>query len=207
MAARQLEMKCGFISNCLAAIQELIYNGNVEKAGQYIAKFSLFLRRILEFSDKTYITLEEELEIIKLNVELEQLRFKENFNFNISLRPDVHPKDILIPSLITQPIVENAIWHGLLPLKDRKPRLGIDIYLKEGSVFIEIEDNGTGRKNEANGEEKKSKGTRLVKDKLESISKLTESANYKMKIIDLFNERNEANGTKIIIQLDNNSET
>lgn len=205
MKVVKTQMNPHFISNCLAAIQELIYNGHVDKAGQYLAKFSLFLRQILDYSDKTYITLEEELEIIKLNIELEQLRFKDNFNFNIQMKSDVNPRDIQIPSLITQPLMENAIWHGLLPLKDRKPWLGINIYLKENSVFIEIEDNGVGRAPE-NKNGKRSRGTRLVKDKLESISKLTQSSNYKLQITDLFDE-NGPKGTRVTVQLDNQCET
>jgi hypothetical protein len=206
MKVVKTQMNPHFISNCLAAIQELIYSGNIDKAGQYIAKFSLFLRQVLDYSDKTYITLEEELGIIKLNIELEQLRFKENFNFNIDLRSEINAREILIPSLITQPIIENAIWHGLLPLKDRKPWLGINIYSRDGSVFVEIEDNGVGRKREGNGNGKKSMGTKLVKDKLESISKLTESTNYKLEIVDLYSENGTASGTKIIIELDNSPE-
>jgi two-component sensor histidine kinase len=202
MKVVKTQMNPHFIANCLAAIQDLIYSGHVDKAGQYLAKFSLFLRKILDYSDKTYISLKEELEIIELNIELEQLRFKDHFELHIQIDPVINIHDIMVPSLITQPLIENAIWHGLLPLKERVPCLRINVYLKENSVYIEIEDNGVGRKKEDNGGEKKSRGTKLVTDKLEIVSKLTESANYKLQIDDLLNEDNSAKGTRIVLQLD-----
>ena len=72
-----------FISNCLAAIQNLIFSGQVDKAGEYIAKFSLFLRQVLDYSDKTYVSLEEELTIIKLNIDFRSLAnsYMSIFNF------------------------------------------------------------------------------------------------------------------------------
>jgi len=196
------QMNPHFISNCLAAIQDLILKNDVDEAGRYIAKFSFFIRQILNYSNKDFITLSEEIEIIKLNIELEQLRFKNEFNFNIFVDENLHTNDILIPALISQPFIENAIWHGLLQLKGlRKPELKINVGLKDGLPVIEIEDNGIGRdlmktKNED------SKGTKLITDKIESLNKLYNTKNYKLKIIDLFNDENLQIGTKVRIQLD-----
>jgi hypothetical protein len=207
MKVIKTQMNPHFISNCLAAIQELIYSGNVDKAGQYIAKFSLFLRGVLDHSDKTYISLKEEMQIIKLNIELEQLRFKETIRFSVEVSGDVDLQTP-VPSLITQPLIENAIWHGLLPLKDlREPRLKLKVYSINGSVLMEIQDNGVGRKTSNPTSGKVSRGTKLVKDKLESISKLTSSKNYNLKIEDLVNDKGEPEGTKIILQLDKDPET
>ncbi len=197
------QMNPHFISNCLAAIQELIYKNNIEKAGQYIAKFSYFLRQVLNFSDKDYVTLSEELEIIKLNIELEQLRFKNEFNFELNVSKEIDVKNVLIPTMITQPFIENAIWHGLLPLgNSRHAALKINIRMEAGLIKIEIEDNGVGRDlnktvNPA------SKGTKLVTDKLEILNRLSNTLNHKIEIIDLVNEYNIQTGTKIIIKLDN----
>jgi hypothetical protein len=197
------QMNPHFISNCLDAIQELIYKNNIEMAGQYIAKFSYFLRQILNYSDKNYITLAEEIEIVRLNVELEQLRFKNNFDFQLNLSGNVDLDDILIPSLITQPFIENAIWHGLLPLNNlRKPMLKVGVYINNNVCSIEIEDNGVGRdldkKNNYN-----SKGTKLVQDKIITINRLFKTTKYKLEIIDLFDDDNRSSGTRVIIQLEN----
>jgi two-component sensor histidine kinase len=193
------QMNPHFISNCLTAIQDLIYTENYKKANQYIAKFSYFMRQVLNYSDKTYITLAEELSIVKLDVELEQLRFKDEFEFELNIA-EVNPNDVLIPSLITQPFIENAIWHGLLPLKGiRKACLKINIYETGNSVFMEIEDNGVGRKQEAISEN--SKGTKLVMDKIESINRLMKENDYRLEIIDLFDDAGKQAGTKVVLRL------
>lgn len=197
------QMNPHFISNCLVAIQDLIYNNKNEKAVQYIAKFSFFLRQVLNYSDKNYITIAEEIEIINLNIELEQLRFKNNFDFQISISEKINTEEVLIPSLITQPFIENAIWHGLLPLKGlRNPQLKINIFLKGTYAIIEIEDNGVGRKLNEN-RKKESKGTKLVEDKISSLNRLFKTSNYRMEIIDLFDGNKLQVGTKVRIQLDN----
>jgi len=197
------QMNPHFISNCLAAIQELIYKRDIDKAGQYIAKFSYFLRQVLNYSDKNYITIAEEIELIKLNVELEQLRFKNNFYFELNIDEGLKINEMLIPSMITQPFIENAIWHGLLPMDSmRHPKLKINLKLQTGTIQIEIEDNGVGRNlNKISSPE--SKGTKLAADKLESLNRLSGVLNYKIEIIDLVDEESLQIGTKIVIKLEN----
>lgn len=193
------QMNPHFISNCLAAIQDLIYTENYKKAAQYIAKFSFFMRQVLNYSDKTYVTLTEELTIVKLNIELEQLRFKNEFEFELDIR-DVNTDDVLIPSLITQPFIENAIWHGLLPLQEkRQPRLRMTVYENGNSVFLEIEDNGVGRASKAISEN--SKGTKLVMDKMDTLNKLLKENDYRLEIIDLYDTEQQPAGTKVVIHL------
>jgi hypothetical protein len=197
------QMNPHFISNALAAIQNLILKNEVGKAGQYLSKFSFFMRQVLEYSEKTYINLEEELEIIKTNVELEQLRFKNNFTFTVKVDENIKLSEVLIPSLITQPFIENAIWHGLLPLTARDPKLFVRIYLKNEVVFVEIVDNGVGRSIKESPKKKNSKGTKLVIDKIENINKLRNSVDFKLKIIDLYDENKKPEGTRIVIELNN----
>ena len=198
------QMNPHFISNCLAAIQDLIYSEDYKKAAQYIAKFSFFMRQVLHFSDKTYITLSEELSIIKLNIELEQLRFKNEFDFELDIQ-HVDTDEVLIPSLITQPFIENAIWHGLLPLQDqRRPCLRIRIYEKEQVVFLEVEDNGVGRSSGTISET--SKGTKLVMDKMKTFNRLLKENDYQLEIIDLYDTLRQPAGTKVIIQLKNSKQ-
>ncbi len=198
------QMNPHFISNCLAAIQELIYNNEVDKAGQYIAKFSFFMRQILNYSDRNLVTLKEELEMISLNMELEQLRFKDDFEFILKVENEIETTEVMIPSLITQPFIENAIWHGLLPLKGiRKPKLKLTIKPENGFINIEIEDNGVGRMDKGVNSSRNSKGTKLVKDKLEHMNKLANAPIYDLKIVDLHDANGKAAGTKIIIQIKN----
>jgi Concanavalin A-like lectin/glucanases superfamily/Histidine kinase len=194
------QIKPHFISNCLAAIQELIFIGASEKAVKYIDKFNSFINQVLFYSDKNYITLQEELNMLQLNVQFEQLRFKNAFNFELHLDEALDCSKVLIPSLITQPFVENAIWHGLLRITDNRiPTLTVNVLNQNGRPIIEIIDNGAGRviKNGNNH----SKGVQLVRDKITFLNRLTPNLQFDFQIIDLIDIRQKPIGTKIIIQL------
>lgn len=199
------QMNPHFISNSLAAIQHLIHKKEIESAGLYLAKFSFFLRQVLDHSDKSYIRLSEELEIVRLYVELEQLRFDDNFSFGIRVAENIDTFQVQIPSLITQPFIENSIWHGLLPLKERDPSLELSVLRLDDKICLLIEDNGVGR-TAAEDLAKKSRGTRLALDKIESLNKLSNGSNVNIRIVDLFDNQGKPAGTRIEIYLHNNEE-
>lgn len=201
LKAIKAQMNPHFISNCLVAIQDLVYDKNIDNAALYLARFSFFLRQVLNYSDENYISLARELEMIKLYVELEQLRFTDKFRFEINVPEAIDREEIMVPSLITQPFIENAIWHGLLPLKgEREARLNVNVFSDGGEITIEIADNGVGR-NLNIATERKSKGTRLALDKIDSLNRLAGNNSYKIEIIDLMNGDTKC-GTKILIHLD-----
>lgn len=195
------QMNPHFISNSMAAIQNLIYIKEFEKASQYLAKLSFLMRQVLNYYDKNYISLEEELQFMKLDLELEQLRFDNNFSFNIRIGEGIDTQQVIIPSLITQPFIENAVWHGLLPLKERTPHLEIRVYTENKTTFISIEDNGIGRPAPGIIKGNDSRGIKLMFDKIESVNELRNSNDFKLEIVDLFDEKHASAGTKIIIQL------
>lgn len=175
LTALKAQMNPHFISNSLTAIQLLVSNNQIDKANLYIARFSLLLRYILKYSDKFVASLSSEIEIIDLNVDLEQLRFNNSFVFEKEIGPEVNPGTIYIPPLITQPFIENAIWHGLLPLKDlRPPKLTLAVSVSEDHLIIRIIDNGVGRRMKKANEpgERESKGTWLIRNKLENINRM-----------------------------------
>jgi tetratricopeptide (TPR) repeat protein len=190
-----------FMSNCLSAVQNLIYTGSTERAGEYLAKFSTFLRQILDTSEKHYLSLADEINTIRLYLELEQLRFKMGFNYKLEIAADLAQKEILVPSFMTQPFIENAIWHGLLPLKERTPQLFINIFERNKLIYFVIEDNGVGRKESDGRIGKVSKGTQLITESMTNLNLLVKSTRNKIEIVDLFNESGEPSGTRIIIQL------
>ncbi|MBL7933389.1 MAG: histidine kinase [Bacteroidia bacterium] len=199
------QMNPHFISNSLAAIQGLILQNDIDRASQYLAKFSYFMRQVLEYSEKNYVSVDEEIAIIKLNVELEQLRFKNDFLFEVIIENDLRPEDFLIPSLITHPFIENAIWHGLLPLEERAPRLKVIFYKKGNDTFLAIVDNGVGRAIKSEIPSRKSIGTSLASDKIDSINLLRNNSDFKLEIIDLFDENKKPCGTRIEIRLTSNA--
>lgn len=201
MKVVKAQMNPHFMSNCLAAIQELFYSDDKEKAAQYLAKFSYFLRRTLIYSDQTYTTLKEELDILHLYIELEQLRFKDGFSFEVKIDETINTSEVKIPTFILQPFLENAIWHGLLPLKGkRSPIIHLNFYRQSSTIQIEVIDNGIGRDLKNIERKSISKGTKLVNEKIESINNLSDQGNYTIRTEDLKGE-NENIGTKVVISL------
>lgn len=200
LIALKAQINPHFMSNCLTAIQHLIISNKLDEANQYIAKFSFLVRQVLNFSTKNMVSLKEELEITELNIELEQLRFENKFDFEITWEDSIDLKNMLVPPLILQPIVENAIWHGLLPLKNfRNGKLLIKISLVEDSLFIVIEDNGIGRRkeNQSMSNLRESKGIQIIKQRILNMNNLYNTNKGDFIIDDLTDELNNAVGTRI----------
>lgn len=167
--ALRAQMNPHFIFNSLNSIQRLYIEGKEDLANDYMADFSHLLRGILNNSGKNAISLEEEIQITELYLQLEQMRTDNQFVFTIHLSPDVHPKK-LIPPLIIQPYVENAIWHGILPNKKKKGNIRIEIEQPDSSIFTcRITDNGIGYSTSIQQKENKkntSKGMAITAQRL-----------------------------------------
>lgn len=205
MKALRAQMNPHFIFNSLNSIQNYILKNDSEKASQYLTKFSRLIRLILDHSNQNFITLSSEIQLLKLYIEMEDMRFEKHFESEISIDKNLDAESILIPSMLIQPSVENAIWHGLLH-KNEKGFLKIS-FKKSDENLLEatIEDNGVGRKK---AEElrskttlkKKSYGAEITKNRIETLNKtLTEKTFFE--IIDLYNPENEAIGTKVLIKI------
>jgi len=141
LKALKSQMNPHFIFNSLNSIQELILQQEKESAYNYISKFALLVRKILHHSDKEYIDFEDEVNILKVYLQLEQLRFKKGFIFEIIAK---NIADVEIPPMLIQPFVENALKHGLLHKKGDKNLL-ISFELVKDLLYCTIEDNGIGR--------------------------------------------------------------
>ena len=210
LIALKAQINPHFMSNCLTAIQHLILSNKVDEANQYLAKFSLLVRQVLNFSSKPLVSLSEELEITELNIELEQLRFENKFLFEIELHENTNLKTIFVPPLLLQPITENAIWHGLLPLKKlRKGKLIIKINMVDDLLYIYIEDNGVGRKKENSsiGNIKESKGILITKQRIENINVLYNTTKADLFYEDLVGDNHNPIGTRVTIILPLNLKT
>ncbi|MCW3072236.1 MAG: hypothetical protein JWO44_2126 [Bacteroidetes bacterium] len=203
LTALKAQINPHFISNSLAAIQQLILNNEIDNANRYIAKFSLLIRYVLKYSDKSAVRLKHEIEIMDLNVELEQLRFGYKFLFEKEIDPEIITGDIYIPPLITQPFIENAVWHGLLPLKDKRvPKLLLKIRMQDELLIISIIDNGVGRKHKqqlTDTSEREHKGVWIIESRMETLNNLYSGTDAKIIFTDLFNEEKEAAGTQVDI--------
>lgn len=201
LTALKAQVNPHFMSNSLVAIQELIIRKETSKANQYLAKFSMLLRYLLDFSDQSVTSLYNELKVIDLYVELEQLRFSDRFQFIKKVDENIQLDQLFIPALITQPLIENAIWHGLLPLTDNRiPTLTLSIIQEGNMLSISISDNGVGRtKADKPTTLKKSKGMKLIEKRIENINKLHAPASGSIEFIDCIDEAGNPTGSTVLL--------
>jgi len=205
--ALRSQMNPHFIFNALNSIKSYLIENNQEKAIYYLGRFSKLIRGILESSRKDLVTLEEEMNIIKMYVEIENDRFKNNIEYMVHIDKKLLVDHILIPSLLLQPFVENSIWHGLAT-KNGKKRLEIGIKTLKGSDYLEItiEDNGIGRqssqlRNHQNPLKSKSLGLSIIQDRLDFFSKRYKG-NFNFTVYDLRDKKSDkAMGTKVVLNL------
>ncbi len=151
MKFQQLEYKAlnalmnpHFIFNSLNNIQGLINKDEKRVANEYLVIFSDLVRQNMHNISKGFITLQQELNLIENYLTLEKLRFKELVNYKMQIEDDVETEDIMIPPLMVQPLVENAVKHGLLPRLSSESLVSIHVFEKDDLLYIEITDNGVG---------------------------------------------------------------
>ena len=143
LAALQAQMNPHFVFNALNSIKRMILDGDNDKASRYLSKFALMIRMTLNHSKDTFVTLDENIEYIKTYLEMEQLRFDDSFTYKILVAENIDTSETAIPALMIQPLVENAIWHGLLPSESEKKIL-IRFTQNGNRISCVIEDNGIG---------------------------------------------------------------
>jgi hypothetical protein len=161
-----------FLSNGFAAIQALILKEDNDLAAHYLAKFSYLMRKILYYSETQFITAKQELQLVNAYLELELLRFSNNFNIRREINlTETELNLLVIPSLLLQPILENAIWHGL-KFQEKNPELLIRFYLDTSKkLVIQISDNGPGYSHSSKSEEHLSKGNKLITERIDTLNK------------------------------------
>jgi|WetSurMetagenome_2_1015567.scaffolds.fasta_scaffold00002_115 tetratricopeptide (TPR) repeat protein len=198
------QMNPHFIFNTLNSIQYYMYQHDKLATNNYLTKFSSLMRKVLDNSQHTSVPLRDELDALNLYLELECLRFKDKFEFKISVDEDIDPLMYKVPTMLIQPYVENSICHGLIPMEG-KGFVNIDLKLYQEHLVCTIEDNGIGR--DAASERKKmretnhnSLGTRITASRLELVNALY-GTSLKTVYIDLKNEKGEAVGTRVEIHI------
>jgi hypothetical protein len=201
LMALSAQMNPHFLFNSINSIQLFILQNDSKAAQKHLAKFSKLIRQILENSRQEYISLTKEISTLTLYIELECLRFSSKFNFLISVGENIFPEKCLIPPLLIQPYVENAIWHGLMHVTGYSPELKITI-TKEGDLLkCIIDDNGIGRDRaqkirKENGHE--SMGLSINQERIETIHALYGTSNsHTVTIIDKFTPDNLPAGTRV----------
>jgi LytS/YehU family sensor histidine kinase len=175
-------------------------------ASRYLTKFSRLIRLILNNSKASMVTLEEELNALKLYIEMENFRFNDKFDYNLNVEEEVNIGSIKIPPMVLQPYVENAIWHGLMHKEQERGLLSITVRQNDksnGLLFI-IEDNGIGRElalqiRTRTANKHKSVGMQITQDRITIANKLF-NTNATVEVIDL-KEGNQATGTRVVLHL------
>lgn len=160
MLALRSQMNPHFLFNSLNTIEYFVLKGDEEKASRYLSSFSRLLRLILNHSNADTIRLSEELLGLELYLELEATRFGDEFQYTLEIDPQVDRDEVLLPPLLLQPFVENAIWHGLRQSRQADKRLWIRVLTQtDTTIRFEVEDNGIGRR-QANDLKSRSATTR-----------------------------------------------
>lgn len=162
------QMNPHFIFNSLNSIQRMYIDGNLESANDYLSDFGSLLRKILDNSGQTYITIKEELATLELYLEMEKVRTSQKMNYIIHVAEEIDIHYLKIPPLIIQPLVENAIWHGILPNGEAGI---IQIELKahtKNAILCTVTDNGVGMADSLKNKQTshQSKGMKITRDRL-----------------------------------------
>ena len=205
LKALRSQMNPHFIFNSLNSIKLYIINNEKENAVYYLNKFAKLIRKILTASTEKEISLEEEIETSQLYLNIENIRFSNEIEFTTNIDPNINLGVIRIPSLILQPFLENALWHGLSSKKGRK-KIELSVTAKNDNyVTISITDNGVGRAaskkiNDKKITSQKSVGIDITKERLSNFYKSFPD-NYKLKIIDLKNKDMPNKGTQVVIDI------
>ena len=206
--ALRSQMNPHFIFNCLNAINYFILSHETEAASDYLTKFSRLMRMIMNHSRHSLITLAEEVEILELYLGMEVLRFKNAFDYEISIDETIDADDVRIPPLLLQPFVENAIWHGLMH-KEERGLLSISMVVEDDTLVCFIRDNGIGRKRAAqlkskSAEKHKSMGLQITAERLALLTGTGEAGHF-FRIEDLYDAEGNAIGTQVVLTIKINS--
>jgi len=200
LKALRAQMNPHFIFNSLNSIQHYIFHTRSDEAIKFLSKFARLVRIILNNSDKPTVTVEEDLEALKLYLELEQMRFEEKFSYEVIIDETVDTDYDIMPPMLMQPYVENAILHGLNP-SPKKGKLIIQLSVKNNFLICTITDDGIGREKAADIKrtmpvaKHKSLGMKITEDRLKILNEINNSQ-LSVIITDL-KENNEAKGTRV----------
>jgi len=200
MEARALraQMNPHFIFNCMNSINALIQTDDKQKATDYLTTFSKLIRTLFQNSDKRQISLYDELETCRLYTQLEAMRLNGKLKYNFTIDPNVDLKSVMVPALIIQPFIENAIWHGIVPKE--QGTINIIVKQNEGAIVCEVDDDGIGREMSQLNKPTtpvihESKGVHLSRLNLE---KMLNETNASIEKIDRYDNAQPV-GTKVII--------
>ncbi len=197
------QMNPHFIFNALNSVNSFIAANDERTANKYLTDFSMLMRAVLENSEQDFIPLEKEIELLKLYTKLEHFRFQDKFDYTIKIDETIHITDFVIPPMLLQPYIENAVWHGL---RYKKTKGFLEILITQTAseeIKITITDNGIGREKSKilkteNQQKQNSKGMGNIKKRVAILNTM-----YKDKIAVFISDFQDADdvGTKVVVTL------
>ncbi|SHM21666.1 Two component regulator propeller [Chitinophaga jiangningensis] len=202
MKALRSQMNPHFIFNALNSIQIFMMKNETESALSYLSRFAKLIRNVLDNSQLNNISVSREVSMLENYMELEKLRFTDQFEYKIIIDPKLDADMVEIPTMIVQPFVENAIWHGLVHKKE-KGRVTITFEEAPGRILCTIEDNGVGREKSAaikqmQGHSHHSRGLQITRDRLAIYnSRFHVQAGFEIE--DLYDSECKAAGTRVVL--------
>jgi len=195
------QMNPHFIFNALNSVNSFIASNDERTANRYLTDFSKLMRSVLENSEQDFISLSKELELLQLYAKLEHFRFQDKFDYNITVDDAITVDDFLIPPMLLQPYIENAVWHGLR-YKKEKGLLQISLKnLGKDKLQIVIEDNGIGREKSkefktTHQKNQNSKGMGNIKKRVAILNEM-----YADKVDVFIEDIVDNGGTKVVLTL------
>lgn len=202
LTALQAQMNPHFLFNSISSIQNFIMSNKREEAYNYLTSFSKLIRNTLNNSRSQFVSLEKELETIELYMQLEQQRFNNTFNFYIELSKDILPSAVFLPASLIQPLLENALWHGIMPVrKERHGVITLQIILESDFLRISVIDNGKGIQN--SDKLHQSLALKIIEEQLELLA-INMHKKYNTRVELQANENGEGIKASFIIPLLNN---
>ena len=171
MRALRSQVNPHFIFNCLASIQHFISKNDNKQAEYYLVRFSRLIRQVLENSTQNMVALAEDLEALEMYVEMERLRLQNQFDFNLQIHESIDSEEVFIPPLIIQPLVENAIWHGV-GAEGEKAKITVEIKSVEKYLECIVENPMQETERKKVSYKRKSLGLVLIKERLEILNNI-----------------------------------
>lgn len=193
------QMNPHFIFNALNSVNSFISKNDERSANKFLTDFSKLMRMVLESSHEDIISLHQEVNVIDLYLKLEQYRFRDKFDYDLSISNDIDKDTFMIPPMLIQPFIENAVWHGLR-YKEEFGKLRVNIDQQDEKIVVTVEDDGIGRVRSAglktkNQKTTKSRGLQNTKERISVINDLY-STSLKLEVTDLIPDALDK-GTKV----------
>ena len=202
-ALLRLRMNPHFIFNSMNSINSYILQKDVDTASDYLHRFAKLMRMILKFAAKPLIAVSDEIDLLTLYLQTETMRFEKKFNYEFDLKNELDPDEFVIPTMILQPFVENAIWHGISSKTEGEGKIKVSFWEENESLFCSVEDNGIGRAASQQVSQKakthESKALSITEHRLQLI-KPKNGVSAAFEIQDLTDAAQNPAGTKVLLR-------